>query len=69
VPLDDRAALVTRIHLVYSYRKFPFSDPDLPADLLPDDWPGARGHELFLALYEALAGPAQRYYSQVADGG
>jgi phenylacetic acid degradation operon negative regulatory protein len=69
VPLDDRAALVTRIHLVHSYRKFPFSDPDLPAELLPDDWPGARGHELFLALYEALAGPAQRYYSQVADGG
>jgi phenylacetic acid degradation operon negative regulatory protein len=69
VPLDDRAALVTRIHLVYSYRKFPFSDPDLPAELLPDDWPGARAHELFLALYEALAGPAQRYYSHVAAGG
>ena len=69
MPPDDQTALVTRIHLVHSYRKFPFSDPDLPAELLPDDWPGTRAHDLFLALYEALAGPAQRYYSQVAEGG
>lgn len=69
LPPDDRAALVTRIHLVYSYRKFPFSDPDLPAGLLPGDWPGTRAHKLFLALYEALARPAQRYYSHIAASG
>lgn len=48
--LDDRAALVTRTRLVHSYRKFPFADPDLPAELLPAGWPGDRAYSLFLAL-------------------
>ena len=63
--LDDRQALVARIEMVHDYRKFPFSDPDLPAELLPGDWPGAAAHELFLKLYDTWAGPAMRFYEGV----
>ncbi|MHB1534985.1 MAG: PaaX family transcriptional regulator C-terminal domain-containing protein [Acidimicrobiales bacterium] len=42
-------ALRLRIELVADYRHFPFREPDLPAELLPDDWPGARTHGLFVA--------------------
>lgn len=63
--LDDGQVLVARTELVQDYRKFPFSDPDLPAELLPADWPGSGAHELFLKLYDTWAGPAQRFYEAV----
>ena len=30
--------------LVHAWRKFPFLDPDLPAELLPSGWPRRRAH-------------------------
>jgi len=63
---SDRMAFVRRTSLVHSYRKFPFSDPDLPAELLPKDWPGATAHERFLELYRGLQAGAERCYDDVA---
>jgi phenylacetic acid degradation operon negative regulatory protein len=69
-PTTDAEALVARVELVHEYRKFPFSDPDLPADLLPEGWPGADAHALFLRRYEQLRHPAERFYRRVTgDGG
>lgn len=58
-------ALRLRIDLVADYRHFPFRDPDLPAELLPADWPGGRAHELFVAAHEALAAPAGAFVTAV----
>ena len=58
-------ALRLRIEIVSSYRQFPFRDPDLPAELLPEDWPGRRAHELFVAAHEALAQPADDFVTAV----
>ncbi|MBB3082187.1 PaaX family transcriptional regulator [Geodermatophilus sabuli] len=63
--LPGPEALRQRIELVSSYRHFPFRDPDLPAELLPDDWPGRRAHELFVAAHEALARPADAFVTTV----
>ncbi|MDQ2897418.1 MAG: PaaX family transcriptional regulator [Actinomycetota bacterium] len=63
--MDDKQALVQRTRLVYSYRKFPFADPDLPSALTPGGWPGTEAHSLFLALYDALGAPAQRWFRKV----
>jgi len=52
-------ALRLRIQLVSSYRHFPFRDPDLPAELLPEDWPGRQAHALFVAAHEALRESAE----------
>jgi phenylacetic acid degradation operon negative regulatory protein len=52
--LDDREALVERMRLIYDYRHFPFRDPGLPSELLPDDWPGRQAHDFFLQAHGLL---------------
>jgi len=37
-----------------SWRHLPYTDPGLPAELLPDNWPGARSAEVFRALHTRL---------------
>jgi phenylacetic acid degradation operon negative regulatory protein len=37
-----------------SWRRLPYADPGLPAELLPGDWPGGRAAEVFWALHERL---------------
>ncbi|MCZ9340861.1 PaaX family transcriptional regulator, partial [Streptomyces sp. TRM76130] len=37
-----------------SWRRLPYTDPGLPARLLPDGWPGARSAAVFRALHERL---------------
>ncbi|MGW2782234.1 PaaX family transcriptional regulator [Streptomyces populi] len=37
-----------------SWRHLPYTDPGLPAALLPGDWPGARSATVFQALHERL---------------
>ncbi|WP_411072462.1 PaaX family transcriptional regulator C-terminal domain-containing protein [Streptomyces sp. cmx-4-25] len=37
-----------------SWRRLPYADPVLPAELLPGDWPGRRSAEVFAALHELL---------------
>jgi phenylacetic acid degradation operon negative regulatory protein len=58
--LDDREALLERMRLVYDYRRFPFRDPDLPPEMLPEDWPGREAHDMFLTAHGILRVPAER---------
>lgn len=51
---SPREALVQRMQLVYDYRHFPFRDPDLPLELLPQGWHGRRAHDLFLEAHGLL---------------
>ena len=37
-----------------SWRRLPYADPVLPLALLPENWPGTRSAEVFLALHELL---------------
>ncbi|WP_083441389.1 PaaX family transcriptional regulator C-terminal domain-containing protein [Nitriliruptor alkaliphilus] len=64
---EGAEALIEHIELVAAYRKFPFSDPDLPRELLPTDWIGTTAHTTFLQGYELLKGAAMAYYDEVAD--
>lgn len=50
-PLD---ALVARILLVHEFRRIILRDPELPAGLLPDNWPGASARALSAGLYRQL---------------
>lgn len=65
--LPGREALRLRIELVGAYRHFPFRDPDLPTELLPEGWPGAVAHRLFVAAHQALEAPAERFVQQVLE--
>ena len=48
--------------LVHSWRRFPFLDPELPAELLPDGWLGAPAAQLFTDTRAALIGPATAWW-------
>ncbi|MEV5977766.1 PaaX family transcriptional regulator C-terminal domain-containing protein [Streptomyces sp. NPDC052114] len=49
-----------------SWRRLPYADPGLPAELLPDGWPGARSAAVFTALDGRLREAGGRF---VAGGG
>lgn len=65
--LDDRAALLERMRLINDYRHFPFRDPDLPAELLPGDWPGRQAHQVFLQAHDQLRAPAERAVAELTE--
>ncbi|MDG4818742.1 PaaX family transcriptional regulator C-terminal domain-containing protein [Micromonospora sp. WMMD956] len=70
--LDGAAAVRARTEVMDTYRRFPTLDPQLPLDLLPQGWPRQRARELFAAVYDGLAEPAERHVRAVvarfADG-
>ncbi|WP_261166438.1 PaaX family transcriptional regulator C-terminal domain-containing protein [Microbacterium sp. Marseille-Q6965] len=63
--VDPREALVLRTQLTNDWLAFRLDDPELPASLLPDDWPRPRARDAFLALYDALGPAAARHVRQV----
>jgi phenylacetic acid degradation operon negative regulatory protein len=65
--LPGDQALRLRIELVAEYRGFPFRDPDLPPELLPEGWLGSRAHELFVAAHDALREPAEAHVREVLE--
>ncbi len=63
--LTASQALVARTKVMDSWRNFPGIEPDLPVELLPDDWPRARVRKLFLELYYSLAPVATARIQQI----
>lgn len=56
---------VIRTELMDAWRAYPWSDPDLPAELLPEAWPRAEARDLLVSLYDGLAAPALRHVEEV----
>ncbi|MEC4016588.1 PaaX family transcriptional regulator [Streptomyces sp. H27-D2] len=44
-----------------SWRRLPYADPGLPAELLPADWPGGRAAEVFARLHVRLRDAGAAY--------
>ena len=49
--LTPQQALTVRTLLIHTYRRVQLQDPQLPAELLGTDWPGAAAHALCRDLY------------------
>ena len=58
---DDEQQFAARSRLVHEWRKFLFTDPALPSQLLPGDWPGQAAAELFDRESARLAPAASRF--------
>ena len=58
--IPDREALVVRVEACARWRTLAFTDPGLPAELLPSDWPQRRARELFVEVYNGLGPGAER---------
>jgi len=65
--IDDRTAFGRRFLLTHEFRRFPFSDPDLPDALLPPGWVGSAARATFLAYNARLRPAADRFYLSIAD--
>ena len=57
----DEVVFAARSRLVHEWRKFLFTDPGLPAELLPGQWPGRQAAELFEAESARLLPAAARF--------
>lgn len=62
-PADPTAVLAAQVRLVDAWRRFPFLDPQLPVELLPAGWVGARAAEVFHRRHEQWAPGARRAFS------
>ncbi|MQA95358.1 MAG: PaaX family transcriptional regulator [Streptosporangiales bacterium] len=67
-PLPDApdAVLLAQARLVHRWRRFPFADPRLPAELLPKEWIGDRAARLFHARHDAWHERAQARFAELA---
>jgi phenylacetic acid degradation operon negative regulatory protein len=61
-------AFARYVRLLTDWRRLPYLDPGLPAELLPDGWIGIRAAGLFFALRERLEEPARAYVRAVTSG-
>ncbi|MFI0448852.1 PaaX family transcriptional regulator C-terminal domain-containing protein [Actinomadura sp. 6N118] len=62
-----REALIERMRLIHDYRLFPFRDPDLPPELLPEGWTGRAAHEVFLQAHGLLRSDAESYVDRLIE--
>jgi phenylacetic acid degradation operon negative regulatory protein len=58
-------AVQARTEVMDTYRRFPVLDPLLPTQLLPAGWLRGRVREVFVAVYDGLAEPAQDHVRAV----
>ncbi len=65
---DDVQAFVVRSELLHSWRKFLFTDPGLPHELLPSDWSGHRAAAFFDEHASRLLPAASRFIDHQLQG-
>jgi phenylacetic acid degradation operon negative regulatory protein len=68
-PLGVADPLARVTELVHAWRRFPWADPELPAQLLPDRWSGLAAAELFAARHRDWAGPAMAEWQRIDRAG
>ncbi len=63
--ISPRNMFIRRFLLVHEYRSFPYVDPNLPPELLPNAWLGDEAIHLFQSYAALLAPKANEYVDQV----
>ncbi|MGI8666780.1 MAG: PaaX family transcriptional regulator [Jatrophihabitans sp.] len=63
--IDGRQAFASYLPALTDWRRLPYSDPGLPADVLPRGWRGVRAAETFFELRDRLAGHAHDFVAEV----
>jgi phenylacetic acid degradation operon negative regulatory protein len=62
---DDPLAGI--IGLVHAWRRFPWTDPDLPSELLPPGWPRPRAAGLFRRRHAQWTASATRSWREISN--
>jgi phenylacetic acid degradation operon negative regulatory protein len=63
--LEPQECFVQRFMLIHEYRSSPYVDPNLPRELLPDDWLGERAALLFQQYHNLLVEKAEAFVDAV----
>lgn len=64
-PGAEARAFVDHLTMVTQWRRLPYLDPGLPAELLSDDWNALEAHELFSSLHTLLSPLAEAHAAAV----
>ena len=64
-----RAAFADYVRVLTDWRRLPYLDPGLPAELLPSGWAGAQAAEVFFTLQSRLAGAAAEHAAAAQSPG
>ncbi len=64
-PPAEPEAFADYVRVLTDWRRLPYLDPGLPAELLPDGWVGIRAADLFFALRALLEEPARAYVKRI----
>lgn len=62
---SPRRAFADWVRVLTAWRRLPYQDPGLPAELLPAGWPAPEARELFEALRTRLSVPARAFVASL----
>ena len=66
--VDTQQAFVIYTLALHQWRKFPYLDPGLPTELLPNGWPGVAAASVFHQLRERLEPAAMQFAASTVSG-
>ena len=64
---DEAACFLLRTLLIHEFRHLLLNEPDLPAELFPEDCLSHPARQLAGRLYRAIMEPAERHFLQIAE--
>jgi len=64
--IEPSECFVERFQLIDEYRKLPFLDPNLPLEVLPNNWLRPRASALFDEYHDLLTHQANQYFDSVS---
>jgi phenylacetic acid degradation operon negative regulatory protein len=65
---EAHEAFADYVRVLTDWRRLPYLDPGLPAELLPEDWIGIRAADLFFSLRSRLEESARAYVTETITG-
>ncbi|MCW2919801.1 MAG: putative regulatory protein [Actinomycetia bacterium] len=66
-PTNTAEMFAAQIRLVQEWRRFPFLDPSLPPELLPDQWSGTQAVTVFRDRHSSWQPAADRHWRGIAE--
>lgn len=63
--IDNAHAFAQYVPMLTQWRRLPYADPGLPAELLPSDWNAVEARRIFLDLHDLLTTPSLQHVSNV----
>lgn len=67
-PLGGEALFRATVEMVHDWRRFPFTDPELPSRLLPRAWVGVEAAETFHKRHADWSPGARRWFEELESG-